>query len=84
MKKERVVVLDCPSGLRIGQTIFNFLSWLYFKRGYSPYNGCPADAIEFCGMADPFYISDDDFMSLYNEFRSEITEGKYKNDDRTS
>lgn len=48
---------------RKGQTIFNFLEWLYqkgYEKGYENYR-----------MADPFYITDSEWDRLFKEFIEE-------------
>ena len=47
---------------RIGQTIFNFLGWIKWEKGY--------DIADDERMADPFHIPDDEFIKLWAEFQS--------------
>lgn len=46
--------------LRIGQDIFNFLQFL-LKKGYAP----PGEQQR---MADPFYLSDEEWNKYYEEY----------------
>ena len=47
-------------GWRKGQTIFNFLQWLVTEKGFEP--------VQSNRVADPFYLNDDKFDRLYDEF----------------
>lgn len=49
-----------PKGWRKGQTIFNFLEWLRVEKGI-PGN-------QTFRMADPFYISDENWDKWHKEF----------------
>lgn len=57
-----------PKFIRKGQQIFNFLEWLRVK-GYQT-NQAPR-------MADPFFISDEDFDILYTKFCEEQNSGAH-------
>lgn len=53
-----------PDELRIGQNIFNFLSWLK-EKGH-----CHDGANRY--MADPFYLPDEKLIKLYERYLDSI------------
>ena len=59
--RKHTVYIQVPETIRIGQQIFNFLEWLRTDKGYQAQG-------EDSRMADPFYISDEEWDKLYNEF----------------
>lgn len=52
--------MKTPKNWRKGQTIFNFLEWLRIEKKYT--------AEQSARMADPFYLTDEDYDKLMNEF----------------
>lgn len=48
----KIIKIKTPKGWRIGQTLFNFFSWLKTNKG----------------IEDPFHIFDPEFERLYKEF----------------
>lgn len=64
MKERPTILNNKPKDWRDGQTIFNFLEWLCYQKGYSENQNIR--------MADPFHIYDEDFDELYKEFLSEL------------
>jgi len=59
MKNAKLIVIQSDTQ-RIGQKMFNFLSWLHTDKGIGTNN---------CGViADPFYISDNKMMEYWKEF----------------
>jgi len=61
MPKQKEQKEKIPKGWRKGQTIFNFLAWLT-QKGYGNPNPHRLD------MADPYYITDEDWDKWYQEF----------------
>ncbi len=59
MKKEKLIIIKGDEQ-RIGQKIFNFLSWLKTEKDIGA-NKCGV-------LADPFYISDDKIIKYWNEY----------------
>jgi hypothetical protein len=58
--------IETPSGLRKGQTIFNFLSWLKGTKPELTINShSDSHALR---MANPFYIEDEKLDILFEEF----------------
>lgn len=58
--------MKTPPNWRKGQTIFNFLEWLYKEKGY--------DNEQSTRMADPFHLNDKDLDKLYEEFLTKHTQ----------
>ena len=54
------IELDKHKDIRKGQQIFNWLEWLLVN-GHAPAN-------QNQRMADPFFLEDEEFDRLYNEF----------------
>jgi len=52
--------IKVPPYQRKGQAIFNFLEWLRLEKGFKTEKNNR--------MADPFYLSDDEFDNYYEEF----------------
>lgn len=63
-----------PKGWRIGQFWFNFFEWLHTEKGYALQihdfvNRDESTRYEYVGrMADPFYIRDDVWEKLMDEY----------------
>jgi hypothetical protein len=57
--KEKLIIIKGDEQ-RIGQKIFNFLSWLKTEKDIGA-NKCGV-------LADPFYISDDKIIKYWNEY----------------
>lgn len=60
----RMITLYIPEHERIGQFMFNFLSWLKQEKGYGSYVSKEGER----DMADPFFISDDEMGRLTVEY----------------
>lgn len=52
--------ITIPKELRLGQVLFNFLSWM------RTYENIAQD--ENARMADPFYLSDDRMIELWHKY----------------
>ena len=65
--EERVIGKQA-NDMRKGQTIFNFLEWLKEEKGVDGKNK----------MADPFYITDDNWDKLFKEYTKSINKLKKK------
>jgi len=50
--------------IRKGQDIFNFLEWLHTRKGLG--------GLESYRLADPFYLSDEDWDKYYMEYKKEL------------
>lgn len=58
-----MILEERPKGWRKGQTVFNFLWWLQWSKGYSM-----EVYAKDSRMADPFHIDDATFEKMYEEF----------------
>ena len=65
--EERVIGKQADD-MRKGQTVFNFLVWLKEEKGVDGKNK----------MADPFYITDDNWDKLFKEYTKVINKLKKK------
>lgn len=65
------VTLKLPKGQRIGQALANFLIWLKVEKDYHSDMSFddPKRPFSDSRMADPFHISDEQFMELWEEWR---------------
>ena len=66
-ERERVIGKQADD-MRKGQTVFNFLVWLKEEKGVDGKNK----------MADPFYITDDNWDKLFKEYTKIINKLKKK------
>ena len=64
-ERERVIGKQADD-MRKGQTVFNFLVWLKEEKGVDGKNK----------MADPFYITDDNWDKLFKEYTKTINKLK--------
>lgn len=59
--------MKIPKGLRIGQTLYTFLTWLTVDKGYGRTDK----------LADTFFIPDKKLKKLYKEFVKECKSTRY-------
>jgi hypothetical protein len=64
-----------PKGLRIGQFHFNFLAWMKKEKEMAGEFNDGKWCMN-CSMADTFYIRDEDWMRLYDEYVTYLHEQK--------
>lgn len=60
--KMKTFKITIPKDLRLGQVLFNFLSWI------QTYENVPLEG----SMADPFYLSDDRMIELWHRYLHHI------------
>jgi len=63
MKDAKLIVIQADNQ-RIGQKMFNFLSWLHQEKGMGT-NQCGR-------LADPFFISDNKLINYWEEYENSI------------